>query len=74
MRYLACSDRWLRDYWPNETSLVGRSHYEEFPEIPERWKEIHRRGMAGEVVRAEEDPSCGQMGERNGCGGKCALG
>ncbi len=56
MRYLACSDRWLRDYWPNETSLVGRSHYDEFPEIPERWKEIHRRGLAGEVLRAEEDP------------------
>ena len=56
MRYLACSRRWLTDRRRKEQSIVGRSHYEVFPEIPESWREVHRRGMAGEVVRAEEDP------------------
>ena len=56
MLYLACSRRWLTDRGRKERSIAGRSHYEVFPEIPERWKEVHRRGMAGEVVRAEEDP------------------
>jgi PAS domain S-box-containing protein len=57
MRYLACSRRWLSDYWPIETSVVGLSHYDQFPEtISEEWKDAHRRGLAGEIVRADEDP------------------
>ncbi|MBK8476037.1 MAG: PAS domain S-box protein [Opitutaceae bacterium] len=55
MRYVAVSRRWLDDYHLGSRSLVGESHYAVFPEIPERWKAIHRRGLAGEVVRAEED-------------------
>ncbi|MBE0616497.1 MAG: PAS domain S-box protein, partial [Proteobacteria bacterium] len=55
MRYLEASRRWLSDYGLGERDLQGLSHYEVFPEIPERWKEVHRRGLAGEVVRAEAD-------------------
>ncbi|WP_246599014.1 bifunctional diguanylate cyclase/phosphodiesterase [Methylogaea oryzae] len=56
MRYLAVSRRWLEDYRLGEQSILGRSHYEVFPEIPERWKEIHARCMEGEVIRCESDP------------------
>ena len=56
MRYIACSGRWFTQHGRDEHSVViGLSHYEVFPEIPERWKEVHRRGLAGEVLRAEED-------------------
>lgn len=55
MRYLALSDRWKTDYGVTG-QVLGRSHYEVFPEIPERWKEVHRRGLAGEIVSADEDP------------------
>ena len=34
---------------------MGRSHYEVNPDIPERWREVHRRCQAGEVISAEED-------------------
>lgn len=56
MRYLAVSQRWLDDYRLGSRNLLGLSHYEVFPEIPEQWKAVHRRGLAGEVIRAEEDP------------------
>lgn len=53
MRYLAVSRRWLIDY--RVADVIGRSHYELFPEIPERWKDAHRRGLVGEVVREDEE-------------------
>ena len=57
MRYLAVSRRWLSDYdLIDRGNILGKSHYEVFPEIPHRWREVHRRGLAGEIVRAEEDP------------------
>ncbi len=56
MRYQAVSRRWLQDYNLEGRELTGRSHYDVFPEIPERWKEIHRQGLDGEVIRADEDP------------------
>ncbi len=54
MGYLAVSRRWLTDYGiPSD--IIGRSHYDVFPEISDRWKEIHQQGMRGEVIRAEQD-------------------
>src|ERR1700751_5486944 len=55
MRYVQVSDRWCADYSLDNSKIVGRSHYEIFPDLPEKWKEIHRRGLAGETLRAEED-------------------
>jgi PAS domain S-box-containing protein len=55
MRYLQVSDRWCADYSLDSSKILGHSHYEIFPDLPERWKEIHRRALAGETLRAEED-------------------
>ncbi|HJV37405.1 MAG TPA: PAS domain-containing protein [Geothrix sp.] len=55
MRYLAVSRRWLSDFHLGEQAILGRSHYDIFPEIPEAWREAHRRGLAGEILHSEED-------------------
>jgi len=55
MRYLQVSDRWCTDYLRGRAQVLGRSHYEIFPDMPERWKEVHRRGLQGETLRADED-------------------
>ena len=53
MRYLSVSRRWLEVYGKSEDSLIGKSHYEDFPELPEAYREAHRRGLAGEVLKAD---------------------
>lgn len=55
MRYLAVSSNWVNDFQLHDQDIVGRSHYEIFPEIPDRWKEVHQRGLRGEVVKSVED-------------------
>lgn len=54
MRYIACSRRWAHDYRiPDD--VFGRAHYELFPDLPDRWKDVHRRGLSGETLCAEDD-------------------
>jgi PAS domain S-box-containing protein len=55
MRYLQVSDRWCADYSVDSSQVVGRSHYELFPDMPPRWEEMHRRALNGETLRADED-------------------
>jgi diguanylate cyclase (GGDEF)-like protein/PAS domain S-box-containing protein len=56
MRYIAVSRRWMIDYdLDAKESVIGRSHYEVFPEIPAHWKTVHRRGLSGEVVKADDE-------------------
>jgi diguanylate cyclase (GGDEF)-like protein/PAS domain S-box-containing protein len=55
MRYLAVSRRWQADYSIDNRNIIGLSHYEIFPEIDERWKQVHRRCMVGEIISSEED-------------------
>jgi PAS domain S-box-containing protein len=54
MRYLATSGGWRKDYHLN-SDLTGKSHYEVFPEISQDWREVHRRALAGEVLREEKN-------------------
>jgi PAS domain S-box-containing protein len=56
MRYLAYSQKWIKDYNLDEKlKLIGRSHYEIFPDLLDRWKAEHQRGLQGEIVSASED-------------------
>lgn len=55
MNYLVTSDRWVREFGQGHDSLVGLNHYQLFPDIPARWREAHRRGLAGEASTSEDD-------------------
>ena len=55
LKYIAASKRWLRDYNIEDKEIIGKSHYEIFPEIGEDWKKIHQECLNGAVHRNDEE-------------------
>ena len=56
MRYLQVSRQWLTDYNLEDQNIIGKTHYEIFPDVPDRWREVHQRCLAGAVEKCAEDP------------------
>ncbi|GET38568.1 PAS domain S-box protein [Microseira wollei] len=55
LRYLAHSNKWLIDYDLEGLVIIGCSHYQVLPDIPDRWKEIYQRALKGEAIASPED-------------------
>lgn len=55
MNYIATSRRWLSDYRLEGKQLHGKKYREVFPEMSERWNEIHQRCLKGAIEKREED-------------------
>ena len=55
MRYILVSKRWMTDYNLGDQQLIGKSHYEIFPGLTERWKNIHQLCLAGAIEKSDDD-------------------
>ena len=55
MRYIAASQKWQEDYKIENDVIIGRTHYDIFPNISQEWKNIHKRCLEGEILRKDED-------------------
>lgn len=65
MRYVAYTDRWLHDYNLADQTLIGRSHYEVFPELPEHWRAKHQRILNGATESSPEEAFNRADGSKN---------
>jgi PAS domain S-box-containing protein len=54
MRYIAASKRWLSDFGLVDTELEGRSHWDVFPRIRDRCKQVYHDSLAGEPRSCEQ--------------------
>ncbi len=49
MHYISVSKKWISDNHLELTDVVGKSHYEVFPNISDDWKAVHQRCLNGAV-------------------------
>ncbi|MGD0679692.1 MAG: PAS domain S-box protein [Polyangiaceae bacterium] len=56
MRYVAVSRRYASDMGLDAPNVVGRIHYDVFPNSSPQRKDVHRRCLAGAVEHCREDP------------------
>ncbi|MBK8945986.1 MAG: PAS domain S-box protein [Ignavibacteriae bacterium] len=55
MKYVSVSKRYCLDYNISDENIIGKSHYEIFPEIGDNWKQIHKQCLAGKTEKCDED-------------------
>ena len=56
LKYIYVSQPYLQEYKLTESEVIGRHHYDVFPDLPQRWKDVHQKALAGEISSAEDDP------------------
>ncbi len=56
LNYVYVSRRYLDEYRIKESNLIGRHHYDVFPEMPDKWREVHQKVLAGAILGSEKDP------------------
>lgn len=56
MNYLHASRGWMKEFGRGHANLVGLNHYDVNPDIPEKWKKVHRDAMSGLSTEDEVDP------------------
>lgn len=55
MVYLQASDRWMKSHRLEQPPIIGRCHYDVFPEIGDKWRAVHQRGLAGISETCDEE-------------------
>lgn len=56
-RYVAVSDEWYKTYGLEGEEIIGKSHYDFFPEVLEHteWLQIHKKALSGETIQNQRD-------------------
>ncbi|NHB69074.1 PAS domain S-box protein [Perlabentimonas gracilis] len=56
MNYVYVSKRYIDDFGVKEKDIIGKNHYEVFPDLPQKLRDAHQLALRGEVVRKDDDP------------------
>ncbi|MDA3901433.1 MAG: response regulator [Spirochaetes bacterium] len=56
LNYLYVSQRYLDAYQVKEVDVIGRHHYDVFPDLPQKWRDVHQQTLEGSIIKADNDP------------------
>jgi diguanylate cyclase (GGDEF)-like protein/PAS domain S-box-containing protein len=54
MNYIYVSKKYM-DQYGISGDIIGKNHYDVFPDLPDKWKKVHQRCLKGEVLKADRD-------------------
>ena len=55
MKYIYVSQQYLQDYKVVGQDIIGRHHYEVMPDLPQKWRDVHQKALAGVISSADGD-------------------
>jgi PAS domain S-box-containing protein len=55
LKYLYVSEQYLKQYNVKEKDVIEKHYYEVFPDLPQKWRDVHQKALAGEVSGKDED-------------------
>ncbi len=56
LNYIYVSKQYLDQYNVKDRDIIGKHHYEVFPDLPQKFREAHQRALRGEASKGEDDP------------------
>ena len=62
MHYIEASDFWMSKFKLKRSHIIGKCHYDIFPEISDEWKSAHKDALNGHIRKKEEDKFVRQDG------------
>lgn len=55
MNYIYVSKRYYEDMHLSDNNIIGRNHYDIFPDLPQQLRDVHQRALHGEVLSSDGD-------------------
>ncbi|QIA07113.1 PAS domain S-box protein [Draconibacterium halophilum] len=55
LNYIYVSQDYLNQYNINKENIIGKHHYEVFPDLPQKLREVHKKALAGEILGSDKD-------------------
>lgn len=55
LNYIYVSKNYLYQYGIKDHNIIGKHHYEVFPDLPQKWRDVHQKVLQGEIHGSERD-------------------
>jgi len=56
LNYIYVSKKYLDVFKVKDSDVIGKHHYDVFPDLPQKWRDVHQEALVGKVSSAEDDP------------------
>ncbi|TVR85431.1 MAG: response regulator [Spirochaetaceae bacterium] len=56
LNYIYVSKQYLDQFHVKDRNIIGKHHYEVFPDLPQKFRDAHQRALRGESSTGEDEP------------------